>query len=363
MFLCFIFVGQLSEHIPSFLLQHTVTFGQMFVNGFQDAAHDVAMEAMRATIVFVDAISGKSEVEQLQMVISPLIASITAALQNGNEELVQSGFDVLGTFMQLDRPVIDDSIEIIVPMCVNVLDTKDIDPSILNAAAQTLVTAFECRPKLISKKNMVAPIITAMVNIIAKSDTPVHGLNLGSIADNTGDDDDDDNDDGESPGELAKYCLDTMACSVSAKHFAQPALSIIAECFQSTDSKLKGAGATALGTIAEGCTDAIKPILSQIVPQLLALTVDENLHIREASVFAAGQLAQYCQPDILWHHEQMLPAMLRAMDDTGSETLQGMKKLKIASSLYLLVCCFFITYMKHCNNYPSSVRSILISCI
>ena len=66
-----------------------------------------------------------------------------------NEELVQSGFDVLGTFMQIDKPIIDDSIEIIVQMCVNVLQSKDIDRSILNSAAQTLVTAFECRPKLI----------------------------------------------------------------------------------------------------------------------------------------------------------------------------------------------------------------------
>ena len=295
----------------------------MFVNGFQDTSSDVAMEAMRALMVFVDAISGKNEVVQLQVVIAPLISSITTALQNANEDLVQSGFDVLGTFMQLDKPIIDDSIEIIVQMCVNVLQSKDIDRSILNSAAQTLVTAFECRPKLISKKNMVAPIINAMVFIIANSDTPVHVFHSEMITDNT-DNDDEEDEELDSPGELAKYCLDVMACTLSSKYFAQPALSIIAQCFQSADEKQKGAGAITLGMIAEGCTDAIKPILPDIVPPLISLTVDPNLHTREASVFAAGQLAKYCQPDILGHHEQILPAMLRAMDDAESDTLRGM---------------------------------------
>ena len=58
----------------------------MFINGFQDAAPDVAMEALRATVVFVDMIIDKNEVQQLQIVINPLISLITSALQNGNEE-------------------------------------------------------------------------------------------------------------------------------------------------------------------------------------------------------------------------------------------------------------------------------------
>ena len=294
----------------------------MFINGFQDTASDVAMEALRATVVFVDMIIDKNEVQQLQIVINPLIALITSALQNGNEDLVRSAFEVLDAFMQSDKPIINDSIETIVTMCVNVLDARDVDPSIHTGAFQTLITAFECRPKLIAKKNMVAPIITAMVNIIARSDESINSLYQNRI-DNNADDDDNDDDDDESPAQLAKYCLDTMALSISAKHFAQPALSIIAECFQSTDVRLRGAGATVLGTIAEGCTDALKPILSEVVPQLMKLTIDENINIREASVYAAGQLAEHCQPDILWHHEQILPTMLYAMDESGSETLQG----------------------------------------
>ena len=148
----------------------------MFINGFQDTASDVAMEALRATVVFVDMIIDKNEVQQLQIVINPLIALITSALQNGNEDLVRSAFEVLDAFMQSDKPIINDSIETIVTMCVNVLDARDVDPSIHTGAFQTLITAFECRPKLIAKKNMVAPIITAMVNIIARSDESINSL-------------------------------------------------------------------------------------------------------------------------------------------------------------------------------------------
>lgn len=90
----------------------------------------------------------------------------------------------------------------------------------------------------------------------------------------------------------------------------------------SLDSKIRKAGCSLLGIISEGMNDAIKPILSQILPQLLGLTRDPDQHVREAATFAAGQIAEHCQPDILFYHTSVMPAMFAAMDDTAP-TVQG----------------------------------------
>ena len=88
-----------------------------------------------------------------------------------------------------------------------------------------------------------------MVKIIARSDAPAAGslYTIGGVHDNANEDDEDYDEEAEGAVELAQSTLDTMATSISAKHFAQPALTIVGECFSSSDPKVRKAGGSILG--------------------------------------------------------------------------------------------------------------------
>ena len=293
------------------------------MTGLQDSASPAVVKAslngMRDLMV---SISDKEEVIQLQALIGPVLAATTNLLNAGDEDLVTDGLEVLQEASGIEKPIINDQIDQVVTLVVNILEHDDIAADVKSSAGACLMSIVENRPKLVAKKGMVAPMIQSMVKIISKSDAPAAGsLYTMAVHDNK-DNDDASYEEEEGPAEIAQTCLDIMACNIGAKYFAQPALSICAECFQSPDPKIRKAGGSVLGIISEGSSDALKPILGQVVPQLMPLVSDGDKHVREAATFASGQLAEHCQPDILYHHEQFMATMLAAMQDTA-HTVQG----------------------------------------
>lgn len=78
---------------------------------------------------------------------------------------------------------------------------------------------------------------------------------------------------------------------------------------------MRKAGCAVLGIITEGCEDAIKPLLPDIVPRLTVLCQDPEILVRECASFAIGQLAEYTQPDILHYANIIMPTILLGLDD------------------------------------------------
>jgi hypothetical protein len=74
-------------------------------------------------------------------------------------------------------------------------------------------------------------------------------------------------------------------------------------------------GTYATGIIAEGCNDLLRPLLSGIVPLLVARMADTDPTVREIACFAMGQYAEHCQPEILHFHTQILPAICQVIQD------------------------------------------------
>ena len=72
---------------------------------------------------------------------------------------------------------------------------------------------------------------------------------------------------------------------------------------------------TVLGVIAEGCCDALRQGLADILPRLLASIQDPEYFVRECACFALGQLSEYCQPEILHYHQTVLPVVFQALED------------------------------------------------
>jgi hypothetical protein len=70
-----------------------------------------------------------------------------------------------------------------------------------------------------------------------------------------------------------------------------------------------------LGVVAEGCADALRQMLSTIIPTLLDAVRSPEVFIRETACFAMGQFSEHCQPEILMFHSTVLPTIFMALDD------------------------------------------------
>ena len=117
---------------------------------------------------------------------------------------------------------------------VAILQADGLDSPVKQAAGQTLMNVMEARPKLVAKKQLITPVLSALAGIIAKADTSAAG-SIFSFAETEGrlDHEDDDDDEDYTPEmdiqRMAQTCIDTMAIHIPQKHFVGPALAICSQ--------------------------------------------------------------------------------------------------------------------------------------
>lgn len=58
---------------------------------------------------------------------------------------------------------------------------------------------------------------------------------------------------------------------------------------------------------------------SQVLPGLLGALTDPEGDVRGAAAFALGQFSEYLQPDITHHHQAVLPAVFRLLQDPSTD--------------------------------------------
>jgi hypothetical protein len=84
----------------------------MFVAGCQDPANAVAKEALSATGFYIMQLGDCEEVMAMKGVVAPMLVAMSKCMNNGDDELVQEGLDVIQECCQLEQPLINDHIEV-----------------------------------------------------------------------------------------------------------------------------------------------------------------------------------------------------------------------------------------------------------
>ena len=203
------------------------------------------------------------------------------------------------------------------PFTLAIIKSPTLESSVKDSACQTILSILESRPKLLTKKNLVQPILNAMAEIIAASEGSACGslYTMPSAALLEEDDDDDDSAESSDPAQNAQIILNSMAIHLPSKFFAEPALTMASQCMASPDPRMRKAGTAIVGIIAEGCSDALRPLLGLIMPSLLGAVGDADQTVREVACFALGQFSEYLQPDILHHNPSVFPVICAALED------------------------------------------------
>ena len=315
----FSLLEQLAETIAPKLKPHMATIAQLLTTGCADPEQQVKIGAMKACVAMITHTSDSVEVMALEPILPPLIAVMQHCLQAGEEELVSEAMDVVQECASMEQPLINNHIDALIPFIVSILENKEFEEQIKQSATYALIQIIENRPKLIGKKNMVPPILNAMVGLIAAAD----GKEVSSLfqigsgeghLDEEADDEEYDEEEGLA-SRNPQYILDTLAMAIPSKYFVQPALAVASQCISAADPQHRKAGCFLLGVITEGCADSLRIILEQILPAVLTAVKDPEYFVREVACFTLGQMSEHCQPEILHYHSSILPVIFGALDD------------------------------------------------
>jgi hypothetical protein len=136
----------------------------------------------------------------------------------------------------------------IVPFAVTILQNDKYDNPVRQASAQMLMTLVENRPKLIAKKDLIGPVLTCLIEMVAKSSGDAAGALFCFNQDEpkTGDDEDEDYDPDEEEeiniDRTIQTLVDTMAISIPSKFFLPIALQLCAQGMNAPDPQMRKAG-------------------------------------------------------------------------------------------------------------------------
>ena len=121
------------------------------------------------------------------------------------------------------------------------------------------------------------------------------------------------------PFSLGKDLLSRLACYLEESMFTH-AMQIIQAHLDAEHWARKHSGILALGMIADGCKELLKPLLSGMFPKVLSFCFDENPRLVWAGITCLGLLCSEFEPELQrFYHPQIVPAILNGLKNPKSK--------------------------------------------
>jgi hypothetical protein len=179
-------------------------------------------------------------------------------------------------------------------------------------AIQIVSWLAKYKPKSLVRHKLVTPILVVMCPILAEPDARHSEADVSS-------------------DRAAAEVLDTMAMNLPKKHVFPQILNFALANLKNPDHNWREAGVMALGVISEGCHEAMKGQLEDVLKLVLEALNDSEKMVRGAASFALGQFAEHLQPEILEHYQMVLPCIFNVLNDTSPEVQVSVNFLHIWS--------------------------------
>lgn len=112
--------------------------------------------------------------------------------------------------------------------------------------------------------------------------------------------------------------LDKLCCYVSSKHIFQPVVANALKLVSAQDPFHRKAGVAAIGTTCEGCSEAMRRNIANLVPAVVSCIADTHPQLREQACLTMAGMAQYGQPEIFDYFDQIMPVILPCIVDKNN---------------------------------------------
>lgn len=297
----------------------TKLISEILLAGCQDSGDAITEAAFTAITKCVPELQNKNDVMDLSPIFPPFLGLLERCLENGEDELVISGFECLLSAFEIEQPLINEHIEAITKFILNLLIdlNQEIDESVKDAASDTLIYLIERRGKQFVKKKLVKPTLSMLMSRIAQEEGCVLHDSLSQYAKGEAGGDEEEERSVNDTLQSCRALIDKMAMAIPAKSFADIVFEMSEEAILSADTGMRKAGCLVLGTVIEGLRDSARERIDELLQLVVKGLDDSGLHVRETAAFAIGQFSEHAYPEVYLYHHSVIPAAIKGLSDEG----------------------------------------------
>lgn len=267
---------------------------------------------------------GTDEMNKFQALM-PLVINVIKDLSTNDENLACEAMEIFDELIESEIAILAPHVLSVNNMCISLASNKNLGDSLRIKSLAIMRWLIKMKKKVILKKKLTDDILNILFLIMCES----HDMS-----------DDEDNDDCSSqlPSTFAAQVIDTMALHFPPDRVVLPLLKLIEPALSSNDVFAKKAAYIAIAVMVEGCSEYIKDEYLQSFLKIVCNGItDNNIIVRNASLFTFGQFAEFLQPDINKYISDILPLLFQFLFDTCQTLQEGKTNIpNLTRSFYAL---------------------------
>jgi hypothetical protein len=313
--------AQLAQYIGPQLRTYLPTLHNVFLQHLSSqTSGDVRVAALRATTNFVQTLETAQDREQFQDLLPGMIQTLSLALNNHEEAAAQEALEMFIEIAGTEPRFLRRQLAEVVGNMLQIAEAPELEEGTKHLAVEFLITLAEARERAPGMMRKLPEFIGRLFATLMKMLLDIEDDPLWYGADALEDED---------AGETADYevgqeCLDRLAISLGGNTVLPVASHLLPAFITDSDWKKRHAALITLAQIAEGCAKVMIKNLKPVVSMILNSFQDSHARVRWAAINAIGQLSTDLGPDLQQdYHQQVLPALINAMDDFQSPRVQA----------------------------------------
>jgi len=293
----------LTDNIGDSLRAHTKTLYLIFARGLTDPDGAVRVAALKAVASLVDWVTTDEEIKAFGDLLPHMLHIMNQCLQSGLYDECTSTFEIFNELVESPLPVIVPHVTMLTRAMLEIGANRGIDLSIREMALTVVQWIAAYKPKALIQNQLLVPCLQvafAMCNEITDEE-----------------EEEDDEDTYLPPHQFGAQLVDHFACTLSSKKVFPPCIEFVKHFLQSSRSHERIAALNVLTVIAEGCADVMSENMEMILEFVYRGFADSEHKVKEAACLCIGQFAVHLVPEILAHHEKVLPMLAESLNDSN----------------------------------------------
>jgi len=305
---------QLALDIGESMRPHFPVLKEVLNEGLNDAVMKVRLAAMNATASFLQVLDQPEERAQFQLLTPQMLATISAALNNKQEEDARCAIELFVDLAEIDATFLKPHLPQIVQAMLTISTAGVLDPSTRQLGVEFLVTLGEGRPGMVRKiPKFVESVIPVILNMM---------LSIDDNADWATSKEEDDVD--VTDPDVGEEALDRLAISLGGKQVVPIIFAILPRLLGDADWKKRHTALMAIAIVGEGCKKYLEANLGDIIKNVIPFTQDPHPRVRWAACNAIGQMSTDFGPEFQENfHAQAIPALIHCMSDKSAPRVQS----------------------------------------
>lgn len=297
----------LAENISDAFKKQYKALQSVFEAGLKDPNENVRKEALKAVGVLVEYLTEESHLTHFRKIIPILIETVHQAVAAGDEDTASAGFGVFDTLAEAPTNVFQQHFGQLISLMLEMVSHKELDVQTRYKACSFVCSIIQSKSGQITKNNLFEPIMACGMSLVTE---PFHDVFEAEQM---------------TPQKMGVDILDGLAAALPKRLIMQPYLAAAAKLMSSANLHDRKGGLVILALMAENCSENLKEQLPSLLQAVCAGMKDSEAVVRAAACVALTQFGDYLQPEILQHHDAVIPNILMALMST-SETVMVKKK-------------------------------------